>query len=62
VDRLLLVGGRVPVVHQEHVDADPVAEAQQFEVPVIPPARVLLSEQQHQDDGQEDDAAVRSRR
>src|SRR5205807_5998619 len=41
------------VVHQREVDEDPVAEASQLQVPVIPPARVLLAEQQHQRDGED---------
>jgi hypothetical protein len=47
VDRLPLVGRGVFIVHQQYVDADSVAEAHQFEVPVEPPARVLLPEKQH---------------
>jgi hypothetical protein len=35
VDRLVLVGGRVAVVHQRQVGAHPVAEALQLQVPVV---------------------------
>jgi D-alanyl-D-alanine carboxypeptidase len=51
--RLLLVGRGVAVVHQRHVDPHPVGEAQQLEVPVKPPARVLLAEHDHQQRRQE---------
>ena len=60
VDGLLLVGGGVAVVHQREVNGDPVGEAGQLQVPVVPPARVLLAEEQHQQhwDEQHADAAA----
>jgi hypothetical protein len=48
-DALVFVGGRVAVVHQREIDADPVREPEQLEVPVEPPAWVLLPEQDHQE-------------
>ena len=50
VDGLFVVRGRVMIVHQREVDSDPVREAGQLQIPVIPPARILLAEQQHQQD------------
>ena len=38
---------------------DPVDEAHQFEVPVEPPARVFLPEEDHQDGGQDDQRPAR---
>ena len=55
----MVVGRRVPVVHQEVVRDHPIAEPRELEVPVVPPARVLLAEQEHQDHGSEDGAAAR---
>jgi hypothetical protein len=51
--RLLLVGRGIAVVHQRHVDPDPIREAQEFEVPVEPPPRVLLPEHDHEKRRQE---------
>jgi hypothetical protein len=48
VDRLVLICGRVAVVHQGQVGTDPVGEALQLQVAVEPPPRVLLAEQDHQ--------------
>ena len=62
VHRLVLVGGRVPVVHQGEVGADPVAEPLQLQVPVEPPARVLLAEQDHQQRREEQQPAGAGRR
>ena len=45
---LSLVSRRIAVTHEREVGANPVAEAQQLEVPVEPPARVLLAEHDHQ--------------
>src|SRR6267143_4870935 len=50
---LLLVGRGVAVVHQREVGAHPVAEPQQLKIPVVPPARVLLAEEDHQQWGDE---------
>ena len=56
MDRLFLVGGRIVIVEQGQVGGDAVGEAKQVEVPIEPPARVLLAEQDHQDEGQEEQA------
>jgi hypothetical protein len=56
-DRLVVVGGGVGVVHQRQVDQDPVGEPLQLEVPVEPPARVLLPEQDHEQRAEEQQAA-----
>ena len=56
-DRLLLVGGRVAIVHQREVHADPVREPEQLEIPVVPPTRILLTEQDHQERRQEQQPA-----
>src|SRR5262249_55402852 len=56
VNRLVIVGGGVPVVHQRQVDADPVGEPLQFEVPVEPPPGVLLPEQDHEQRAEEQQA------
>ena len=53
VHPLVLVGRGVAVAHQREVRPDPVAEAQQLQVPVEPPARVLLAEEDHQQRRQE---------
>ena len=45
---MVIVGGGVLVIHQRQVDADPVAEAKQLQLPVEPPARVLLAEEDHE--------------
>jgi hypothetical protein len=55
VDGLLLVRGRIAVIHQREVDGDPIAEPGQLKVPVVPPARVLLAKQQHQQHRDEED-------
>ncbi len=60
-DRLVLVRGRVPVIHQRQVDQHPVAEPLQLQVPVEPPARVLAPEHDHQQRGEEQQAARASR-
>jgi pyruvate/2-oxoglutarate dehydrogenase complex dihydrolipoamide dehydrogenase (E3) component len=45
----LLIGGRrVAVVHEGDVGPDAIVQALQLKVPVEPPSRVLLSEQDHQ--------------
>jgi hypothetical protein len=44
---LPLVGRRVAIVHQCEEDDNPVAEPLQLEIPVEPPPRVLLPEQDH---------------
>ena len=51
VDGLVFVGGGVLVAQGQDVDLDAVDEAAEFEVPVEPPARVLVAEDQHQDEG-----------
>ena len=56
-DRLVIVGGGVLVVHQGQVDQHPVGEPLQFEVPVEPPARVLLPEHDHEQRAEEQQAA-----
>src|SRR5207244_1107727 len=43
-DRLALVGRRIAVVHQRQIDPDPIREAKQLAVPVVPPAGVFLAE------------------
>ena len=48
---LLLVGRRVLVAQEQGVGRDPDHELGQVEVPVEPPARVLLTEQEHEEDG-----------
>lgn len=50
---LMLVGRGIAVVHQREVGADPVREAQQLEVPVEPPARILAAEEEHEERRQE---------
>src|SRR5215207_5868155 len=45
---LPLVCRGVAVVHQCEVGADTVAEAQQLDIPVVPPTRVFLPEDYHQ--------------
>src|SRR6266542_882972 len=55
--RLALVGRGIAVVHQREVGRDPVLEPEQLEVPVEPPARVLLAEHDHQQRRQEEQAA-----
>ena len=52
----MLVGRGIAVLHQREVDADPGREAHQLEVPVKPPARVLLPEQDQQQRRQHDQA------
>ena len=47
-DGLALVGRGIPIVHQGEVGDDPVLEPKELEVPVEPPARVLLPEHDHQ--------------
>src|SRR3954454_15379644 len=47
---------RVAVAHQREVRADAVGEAHELEVPLEPPARVLLAEQDHQQRRQEEQA------
>jgi hypothetical protein len=53
----VLVGGRVAIVHQGEVDAYPVREPKQLEVPVEPPARVLLPEHDQQERRQDENSA-----
>jgi hypothetical protein len=53
VNRLVIVGGGVPVVHQRQVDADPGGKPRQLEVPVEPPPGVLLPEHDHQQRAEE---------
>src|SRR5215208_3016104 len=45
---LLLVGRGVAIAHEGEVGADAVSEAQELAVPVKPPARVLLAEDEHE--------------
>src|SRR6185437_9566168 len=56
-DRLVLVGGWIAVLHQREIDRYPVAEALQFQVPVEPPPRILLPEQDQQQRPEEQQAA-----
>ena len=49
--RLLFIGRGVLIPQQEQVGADPGAESRQFQIPVEPPARILLAEQDHQRGG-----------
>ncbi len=53
VDGLLLVGRGVAVIHQRQVHADTVREPLQLQVPVEPPAGVLLAEHDHEERSQE---------
>jgi hypothetical protein len=39
VDRLLIIGCGMPVIHQDQAGPDPVAEPLQLKTPVLPPAR-----------------------
>src|SRR5215216_2643981 len=55
MDGLLLVGGRIAIIHQRQIDADTVAEPEELEVPVVPPAGVLEAEDDHQQGGKEKD-------
>ena len=45
---LVLVGRRIAIVQQRGVDGDARGEARELEVPVKPPARILLPEEDHQ--------------
>jgi hypothetical protein len=54
---LPLVGRRVAIVHQCEEDDNPVAEPLQLEIPVEPPPRVLLPEQDHEQWPEEETAA-----
>jgi hypothetical protein len=42
VDRLLIIGCGMPVIHQDQVGPDPVAEPLQLKTPVLPPARYFF--------------------
>src|SRR5215217_8778282 len=55
MDRLLLVSGRIAIIHQRQIDADTVAEPEELKVPVVPPAGVLEAEDDHQQGGKEKD-------
>jgi len=57
--RLVIVGRRIPVVHQREVGGHPVAETLQLEVPVEPPAGVFPAEQDHQQRAEEEQPADR---
>jgi hypothetical protein len=45
VDVLLLVGRGVAILHERQIRTHPVGEAKKVQVPVEPPTRVLLPEQ-----------------
>src|SRR5450631_2906868 len=48
MDRLMVVGRRVAVVHQGEIHEDAVTETLQFEIPVEPPARKLTPKKDHE--------------
>ena len=54
VDRLLFVRRGITVVQQGQVRRDAIGEAHQVEVPVEPPARILLTKYQHEHQRHED--------
>jgi hypothetical protein len=53
VNRLMIGGGGVPVIHEGDVGLHPIGEPLQLQVPVEPPPRILLAEQDHQQGGEE---------
>lgn len=62
VHRLVIVGGRIPVIHEAKVDPDAIREAQQFTIPVEPPSGVLLAEQDQEQRSEEQQGPPRRRR
>jgi hypothetical protein len=58
---LLLVRRWVDVGHEQGIGRDAVDEAHEVEVPVEPPARILLAEHDHQDDGKHHEPDARGR-
>jgi hypothetical protein len=54
---LVIGGGRMPVVHQRQIGGDPVGGPLKLQVPVEPPPRILLAEQDHQQRSGEQQAA-----
>src|SRR5712691_6918274 len=56
-DPLVVIGGRVGVIHQGQVGSDPVAEPLELKIPVEPPPGILLLEQDHQQWAEEQQSA-----
>ena len=62
VDGLLVIGRRILVPKERKIGADARGEPEEQEIPVEPPARVLLAKDDHQERGEKEGASGRCER